>query len=116
MRETCAILVPDPGHLRTFHAYVRGQELTISPAKVSAALGLPAVPDHVYPTQQGQTFPSYDTIATEFSGGWIKKWATKGKKNFPIKHLTREYHFLHPTVYNCILLTAFKSELAPWYS
>ena len=30
--------------------------------------------------------------------------------------MTREYHFLHLAVCNCILLTAFKSELAPWYS
>ena len=53
VREAYATLVPDSAHPRTFYAYVRGREITLSPITVSAALGLPPVPDYTYPTQQG---------------------------------------------------------------
>ena len=57
VREACATLVPDPVIPRTLCSYVRGREITLSTASVSAALGLPPVPNHTYPSQLGETFP-----------------------------------------------------------
>ena len=51
VKEVCATLVPDSARPLTFYAYVRGREITLSPITVSAALGLPPVPDHTYPMQ-----------------------------------------------------------------
>ena len=58
----CASLVKVPGQSATYPTYVRGHELTISPAIVTDTLGIIVEEDYVYPILTDRSVVSYDII------------------------------------------------------